>query len=96
MTAVRFAASAQVDLEEIALRSMAYGAEHALRYLDELERLCKHIAQYPRMGKRRDELVPSIRSVPFDPYVLYYRETRAGIEIIRILHGSRDVLHAFD
>ena len=43
------------------------------------------------MGRARDELLPGIRSFPIDRWVAFYQPTTDGIELIRFLHGSRDV-----
>jgi toxin ParE1/3/4 len=37
-----------------------------------------------------------LRSHPAGNYVVYYREMNGGIEIVRVLHGARDVPRAFD
>jgi toxin ParE1/3/4 len=45
------------------------------------------------MGRARPELGTGIRSFVADRYVLFYRPLRdpAGIQLIRVLHGARDV-----
>jgi toxin ParE1/3/4 len=37
-----------------------------------------------------------LRSHPAGAYVIYYREMKSGIEIVRVLHGARDVPRAFE
>ena len=52
------------------------------------------LAGQPRIGELRDELRPGMRSFSVGNYVIYYRpvETMAiSIEIVRVLHGGRDV-----
>jgi toxin ParE1/3/4 len=36
-------------------------------------------------------LVLTLRSFPVGNYVIFYREVSEGIEIIRVLHGARDI-----
>jgi toxin ParE1/3/4 len=43
------------------------------------------------MGRRREELLPGLRSFPIGNYVVFYREIKDGVDIIRILRGSRDI-----
>jgi toxin ParE1/3/4 len=45
----------------------------------------------PLMGQDRSELAPQMRSFSVGHYVIYYRPFSNGIEIIRVLHGARDV-----
>ena len=45
----------------------------------------------PLMGQDRSELVPRMRSFSVGNYVIYYRPFSDGIEIMRVLHGARDV-----
>jgi toxin ParE1/3/4 len=42
-------------------------------------------------GRERPELAPRLRSFPAGRYVLFYRPIGGGIEIVRVLHGSRDI-----
>ena len=49
------------------------------------------LLRQPRAGRRRDELMPGLRSFPFGAYVVFYRELHGGIRVIRILHGARDI-----
>lgn len=50
----------------------------------------------PQSGRRRDELEPHLRSFPEGSYVVFYREIGEGIEIIRVLHSSRDIERIFN
>lgn len=43
------------------------------------------------MGRSRPELGPEIRSFPVGRYVIFYLPLPKGIEVVRVLHGSRDV-----
>jgi toxin ParE1/3/4 len=54
------------------------------------------LAEMPHAGRRRDELEVNLRSLPEGHYVLFYRETADGVEIIRVLHGARDIQSMFD
>jgi len=43
------------------------------------------------MGRLRDELADGLRSFPVGRYVIFYRPIPKGIEIVRVLHGARDL-----
>lgn len=47
------------------------------------------------MGKACEELQPSIRSFPVGKYILFYRPIEGGIELVRVLHGARDIESLF-
>jgi toxin ParE1/3/4 len=39
----------------------------------------------PDLGRKREELSPRLRSLPFGRYVIFYRPMENGIEIARVL-----------
>jgi len=43
----------------------------------------------------RPEFGPSVRSFYVHRYVIIYRPSDQGIEVIRVIHGSRDVFRVF-
>jgi len=49
------------------------------------------IAQQPNIGRTREELAKGLRSFPVGRYIIFYRITRKGIEIARVVHASRDI-----
>jgi toxin ParE1/3/4 len=63
-------------------------ADEQLRSVD---RACEVLAEWPHSGRARDELFRGVRSIVVDPYVVFYRVGNSAIEIIRVLHGRRDV-----
>ena len=48
------------------------------------------------MGRRRPELAPNIRSLTVGRYVVFYQPLFRGIEVVRVLHGSRDIESIFE
>jgi toxin ParE1/3/4 len=49
------------------------------------------LSDYPRIGRRRDDLRPGLRSYPAGNYVILYRIEGAGVVIVHIFHGRRDI-----
>jgi toxin ParE1/3/4 len=37
------------------------------------------------------ELRVSVLSAPFNAYLIFYRPVAGGIEVVRVLHGARDI-----
>jgi toxin ParE1/3/4 len=69
---------------------------NADRFLDVLNHKLQRIAQMPSMGRRREELAPGLRSFPVRNYSLFYQITEDGIDVVRVIHGSRDIEALFD
>ena len=51
----------------------------------------QRLAEWPEMGRARPELAPGLRSFVVARYLVYYRVTRDAVEVVRVLHGRRDV-----
>jgi toxin ParE1/3/4 len=49
------------------------------------------LARQPHMGRLRPELATNLRSLPVGKYVIFYVPLPKGVEIIRVLHGARDI-----
>ena len=80
---------AEEDLIEI----WGYIAEdnpHAAdQMLETIDAKCTLLAKNPRLGPARPDLAPDLRYFPVVSYLILYRETSDGVEIVRILHGAR-------
>ncbi len=93
----RFTQPASQDIEEILDNIADYqGLLKSAEFLEKLAQKCRNLAKFPKMGKRRDELYPSLRSLPVDVYVIFYRLIPEGIEIIRVVSGYRDLRKLFE
>ena len=91
MSEPRIAELAEADLEE-AWDYLAERNEAAADRLVEavLERARLHAGQ-PLMGRPRDDLSPGLRSFVVRPFVVFYRPADDTIEVVRVLHGARDI-----
>lgn len=54
------------------------------------------MATQPRMGRAREELAAGVRSFAFGRYVVFFTPLPDGIDLVRVLHGARDVDDLFD
>ena len=66
------------------------------RWVDKLDEKFALWAMQPMMGRVRDELSPGIRSLAFGRYVVFFEPLRNGIDVVRVLHGSRDLDATFE
>jgi toxin ParE1/3/4 len=49
------------------------------------------LADNPKAGRERPELARGIRSFAVGNYVIFYFPTPDGIDVVRVLHGARDI-----
>jgi len=70
--------------------------EAADRLVDEITGRFDYLLAYPEAGRARHDLLVNLRSIPVKRYVIFYQPTEDGVEIFRVLHGSRDVQSEFD
>lgn len=87
---------AQNDLREIQRYTQEnWGKQKAKHYLVELTACFAKLAHTPKMGRSREAIAKDIRSFRAIHHIVFYREGRKGIEIVRVLHPSMDVSTRF-
>jgi toxin ParE1/3/4 len=64
-------------------------------FLDRIESKLMTLAQNSGLGRKRSELLPDLRSFSIGNYVVFYQQIEGGIDVIRLLHGSRDIEEVF-
>src|SRR5947209_16211271 len=84
------------DLEEILNFVAGRDMEAADRLIDSITSQFDNLLAYPEAGRARHDLLVNLRSFPVKSYLIFYQPTDDGIEIFRVLHGSRDIRQAFD
>ncbi len=82
---------AEADILEIWDYIADDSIDAADRWVDRLDEQLGLLAEQPMMGRSRDELSPGVRSFPLGRYVIFYAPLDDGIDVIRVLHGARDV-----
>ena len=81
------------DLEEIGehIARESQSRTVAIQFLDSIDQKIQLYATQPEMGERRPDLGPDVRQFSIGYYVVLYRPTAAGVELARVLHGSRNI-----
>jgi toxin ParE1/3/4 len=51
----------------------------------------KQLATFPDSGSRRPDIAPDARGLVVGSYLVLYRKTDKHVEIVRIVHGARDI-----
>ena len=84
------------DLTEIFAYIYEGSPKHAESFVELVRAGLERLAKRPRMGRLRPELMPDVRSFTVGQYVIFYLPRVRGIEVVRVLHGSRDVASIFE
>jgi toxin ParE1/3/4 len=66
-----------------------------LGILRKIRKACAQVGDWPESGQRRDEIGPGVRSIPALSYVIFYRFVTGQVQVLRILHGKRDIPRVF-
>jgi toxin ParE1/3/4 len=66
-------------------------AEIADRVVDAITDTFFQISKHPDLGRRRDDLRKSLRSITAGTYVVIYRVEKGDVRILHVLHGRRDL-----
>lgn len=92
----RLSKAAQNDLLEIREYTLEnWGKEQAKLYVTELATEFEQLSLSPAIGRLRAEIDDSVRSFQVRHHIIFYRQTKTGIEIARILHEAMDMEQHF-
>jgi plasmid stabilization system protein ParE len=94
---------ARLDILEQAIYLGEQATEDvALRFLDAIAAAVQRLADKPDVGRLREfsnERLAGLRSWPvpgFPDHLIFYRAHETVVEIVRVLHGARDLLRVLD
>ena len=92
MGKVIYSPRADADLFNIATSIAQDKPDAALHWLKSIRETCNLLATQTQMGEvRLGYGVPNCRSFSVGNYVIFFRPAEEGIEVARIVHGSRDL-----
>jgi toxin ParE1/3/4 len=91
MSQLKFSRRSQRDLNEIWDHIAEDDRGAAERFSAAVRQKCRILAENPRLGRARDELRKGLRSFPVGKFLIFYRPLEDGIEVVRVLHGARDI-----
>lgn len=94
---------ARLDLlEQFVYFGEEAGVEMAQRYFAAVDETCAFLVKQPKAGVAYDSGVADfdgMRRFPvrgFENYLLFYLPRRGGIDVVRVLHGARDIHNLFE
>ncbi len=92
----RLTSPAIQDIEEIAdYIARQSGLETAERFLNKLDAKFSRIAQFPNLGRQRDEILQGLRSLPVEQYLIFYTVSQTSVDILRVVSGYRNLTALF-
>lgn len=90
-----------MDLDEIAAYLQTANPHVAIRFLEAADRTFARLAAMPGLGSSIESDRPALTGTRLWPvrgfknHLILYRTRADGIEVIRIVHGSRDLESLF-
>ena len=90
---LRYLDTAMDDFADIAtyLAQESGARETGDNFIIQLLYRCERLAALPgTIGTARSELEFEFRSTPYQNYIIYFRYTAHAVEVISVLHASRD------
>jgi toxin ParE1/3/4 len=85
------APTASRDIDKILSYFFERSIDAGEKFVDEFERKCRNIANFPNMGKSYSHLAPALRGALLNDYIIFYTVTEDLIEIVRVVNGYQDL-----
>lgn len=82
-------AQAAEDLIDIWLYIANDNCMAADKMLSRFESVFETLTEQPEFGAARSDIAPDLRHFPVGNYLVLYRIIEEGVEIMRVVHGSR-------
>lgn len=95
MAIVRRTAAARLDYLDIFLYVAERNPSAAEELLRGFDNALDTIAELPGTGHARPDLGKDLWSFPVGKYLLFYRPIPGGIELLRAVHGARNLRRIF-
>jgi toxin ParE1/3/4 len=93
----RITPRASQDIEAIADYLATQGnIETAERFLSNIDAILQRLVTFPQMGRKRDELYPNLRSLPYQKYLIFYCLLNDEIVVFRVVSGYQDLSRLFN
>ena len=94
-------AAAKRDLLRHAFYIADNSPQAAARFLDAARDTFEQLLRFPTLGSSHDPMVSRLEGIRrfrvkgFEDYLVFYRPTQTGIDVVRLIHGARDIGAAF-
>jgi toxin ParE1/3/4 len=88
---------ADQDLDEHFAYISADRPGAGIRFLSSARAAMDRLAEFPGIGRAREFKNPALAGIRswaipgFERYLMFYRQIADGVEVVRVVHGARDV-----
>jgi toxin ParE1/3/4 len=88
----KIAPSASYDLNKIADYYLNIGqVEAGEKVFQEFNRKCRYLTQFPNIGRSYGHIIPGLRGLPLDSYIILYEVTDEFVTILHVVNGRQDL-----
>jgi|688.fasta_scaffold11257_3 toxin ParE1/3/4 len=89
---IQISPSAEADMKAISCEMSQFSENSGSKWLKGIRDVFDTLERHPDVGELRSEFsIRHCRSFTFGRYVIFFRQYIGGIEIARVIHGSRDL-----
>ncbi|NJM71626.1 MAG: type II toxin-antitoxin system RelE/ParE family toxin [Scytonema sp. RU_4_4] len=89
------AKEATQDLDDILDYFLSRNIDAGERFAQEFNKKCQYLTQFPNIGRSYASLDPTLRGIPVDGYIIFYRVFEDSVVIVRVISGYRDLKSIF-
>jgi toxin ParE1/3/4 len=83
---------ALADLDDIFDYIADDSLDRAIAFIKKFHNQMEQLALSPGIGRRRDELLSTLRSFPYGNYLIFYLPLEdGGVDVVRVLNGARNI-----
>jgi len=88
---IRHTQRARADLLALWIEIARHNPAAADRVYDRLEARVNVLSEFPEAGAARPDIAAEARMLVESPYLILYRIHLEDVQIVRVLHGARDI-----
>lgn len=86
-----FSTRALQDFDEILEFIERDAPQAGRRVIESIRDTCGRLAEFPYLGRSRNDIRPNFRSFPVANYMIFYEPLADTVRIARVIHGALDV-----
>lgn len=83
------------DLDDILDYFLSRNIDAGERFIKEFNKKCKYLAQFPNIGRSYANIDLTLRGIPVNGYIIFYRVFEDNLVIVRVISGYRDLKSIF-
>jgi toxin ParE1/3/4 len=83
------------DIDDIAAYIQEDNPSRAQSFTEEISQKISVITERPLSFPARDDVAPNLRSALLGHYLIFFRVHSNNVEILRVIHGARDLESIF-